>query len=89
MKKEFVLMQEPYIESKDKKILYSTIGLTKLYPNKGYSSCDEFGNTNYVVSYALSTAKYAFLDDESREAFKGEIVFDEKEGIYFAIVNFW
>jgi hypothetical protein len=88
---QFVLMQEPAKWVTEKKG-YFTIGLKKLYPNRGFSSCDEYGNTDYVGPTNSSSDRYfAFLDKESEKKFKGEIrVIPEMttmEEVKFAVVK--
>lgn len=93
MIRKFVLMQDPIKWSKvteaGKKYGYFTIGLKELYPNKGYSSCDEFGITDYFSPYQneKTYGQFAFLDEESKKQFKGKINYDKEEDIYFATIN--
>ncbi len=69
---KFILMQTPTLWI-SKKRGYPTIGLRELYPDKGYSSCDNYGFTDFIDPYGSKVAKFAFLDEESERAFKGEI----------------
>jgi hypothetical protein len=86
----FVLMQEPAKWVTEKKG-YWTIGLKELYPNRGFSSCDEYGNTDYLGPSDIKQSHFAFLDEESENAFKGEIkVIPEMttmEEVKFAVVK--
>ncbi len=68
---KFVLMQNP-VKWVTQNKGYSTIGLKELYPNKGYSSCDEYGYTDFISPYGNKIGKFAFLDEESENVFKGE-----------------
>jgi hypothetical protein len=87
MENKFVLMQDPAKWINNGKIGYSTIGLKELYPDKGFSSSDQFGNTNYFGPSSKSSAQFAFLDEESKKQFKGKINYDKEKDIYFAVVN--
>jgi len=69
---EFVLMQNPAKWVTPQKG-YQTIGLRKLYPKKGFSSCDQNGHTNYLGPDSIKMSYFAFIDEESEKAFKGEI----------------
>jgi hypothetical protein len=90
---KFVLMQEP-AKWVSNKWGYSTIGLKELYPNKGFSSCDEWGNTDYLGPFDTQQCHFAFLDEESEKAFKGKIknlqvnpFSDTNNKIKFAVVK--
>jgi hypothetical protein len=89
MENKFILMQDPVKWSKDGKgrIGYFSIGLKTLYPDKGFSSCDQFGNTDYFGPSSKPSGQFAFLDEESKKQFKGKINYDKEKDIYFAVVN--
>lgn len=84
---KFVLMQDPVKWSKIGKVGYFTIGLKELYPGKGFSDCDESGNTDYFGPSNKPSAQFAFLDEESKQKFKGKINYDKELDIYFALIK--
>jgi len=69
---EFVLMQDPakWVTSKKG---YQTIGLKELYPEKGFSKCNKYGHTDFLGPIESDISYFAFIDEESEKAFKGDI----------------
>ncbi len=58
---KFVLMQNP-VKWVTKHKGYSTIGLRELYPDKAYSSCDEYGYTDFISPYGSELPSDRFAD---------------------------
>ena len=90
---KFVLMQNPSKRSeKDPSMEYYTIGLEEKWKSKAFDTVSKEGvieGDNFVFDNYPNKliALFAFIDEEARVAWKGDIAYKDGESFPFAVIK--